>query len=163
MTTTGWQHSHQRAQQAQQKMLRIRARPSAHKKINKPGTPTPSGGSPTQRLGKYYEQRAAQFLRRQGYQILHQQRHYRYGEIDLIAWSEPYLVLVEVRHRKHTSHGGARGSIGHRKKQRLQRAARRAYQEYQKVLQRKDFLLRVDVIAFEGQRLHWIPNALSYE
>src|SRR5690625_2720411 len=75
MTTTGWQHSHQRAQQAQQKMLRIRARPSAHKKINKPGTPTPSGGSPTQRLGKYYEQRAAQFLRRQGYQILHQQRH----------------------------------------------------------------------------------------
>ncbi|HLR83176.1 MAG TPA: YraN family protein [Paenalcaligenes sp.] len=163
-----WQRSHQRARHAQRKLLqktrktdstRPTTAPVATTAINTPS----SKGSPTQRLGQHFEQQAAQFLRQQGYQILAQQLRYPYGEIDLVAWSDPYLVLVEVRHRARTDYGGALGSISTQKKQRLRRAALHTYQEYQKAMRRRDLLLRLDVIAFEGQQLHWLPNAITYE
>lgn len=158
--SVGWQYSYCYAHHAQQQLLR---RPSFRSRSPLSPAHTPGAGSPTQQLGKYYEQRAAQLLRQRGYQILHHQRLYRHAEIDLIAWLDPYLVLVEVRYRKHNRYGGALGSINHRKKHRLYRAARYAYQEYQKLLPHKDFLLRLDIIAFEGQQVHWIPNAITYE
>lgn len=167
-TSNSWQRSHQRARRAQQKLLQKARKTVWARPITTPSTITaaknsPSKGSPTQRLGQHFEEQAAQFLRQQGYQILAQQLRYSYGEIDLVAWSDPYLILVEVRHRSRTYYGGALGSISTQKKQRLRRAALHTYQEYQKAMRRRDLLLRFDVIAFEGQQLHWLPNAIIYE
>ncbi|HLR29404.1 MAG TPA: YraN family protein [Paenalcaligenes sp.] len=167
-TSVSWQRSHQRARHAQEKLLQKArktswARPATAIAAATAIKNTQSKGSPTQRLGQHFEEQAAQFLRQQGYQILAQQLRYPYGEIDLVAWSDPYLVLVEVRHRARTDYGGALGSISTQKKQRLRRAALHTYQEYQKAMQRRDLLLRMDVIAFEGQQLHWLPNAIIYE
>ncbi|HLS17119.1 MAG TPA: YraN family protein [Paenalcaligenes sp.] len=164
-TDYGWRYSHLRAQQAQIKQLQS-LRKRQRQPLARVNTRAPADapkGSPTQRVGQHFEQRAAQFLRRQGYQILTQQLRYPYGEIDLVAWADPYLVLVEVRHRACAHYGGALSSINGQKRQRLRRAALHTYQAYQKALRRRDLLLRLDVIAFEGQRLHWLPNAISYE
>src|SRR5690625_6400798 len=89
-TDYGWRYSHLRAQQAQIKQLQS-LRKRQRQPLARVNTRAPADapkGSPTQRVGQHFEQRAAQFLRRQGYQILTQQLRYPYGEIDLVAWAE---------------------------------------------------------------------------
>src|SRR5690625_710602 len=122
----------------------------------------PVKGSPTQQIGYYYEKQAALFLQYQGYLILDSQLHYPYGEIDLVAWKKPYLVCVEVRYRASQRYGGALYSISPSKQQRLKRAALHTYQAYQQKWPKRDFFLRLDVIAFEAQQLQWVANAISY-
>lgn len=50
----------------------------------------------TGRMGEAY---AARCLERAGYRILAQNYHSRFGEIDIIAESGPYIVFVEVKTR----------------------------------------------------------------
>ncbi len=47
-------------------------------------------------LGAWGEEKAARFLMDQGYHIIQRNYHSRYGEIDLIAEDEEYLIFVEV-------------------------------------------------------------------
>ena len=54
----------------------------------------------THSLGNGYEQKAAEFLRREGYEILERNFRCRQGEIDLIAREGVYLVFVEVKYRR---------------------------------------------------------------
>ena len=46
--------------------------------------------------GQQGEQMAAQFLLRQGYRIAQQNYRCREGEIDIIAWDGPTLVLCQT-------------------------------------------------------------------
>ena len=50
--------------------------------------------------GKQYEDRACIFLRENGWKIIHQNYHSRYGEIDIIAVKERELAFVEVKGRE---------------------------------------------------------------
>lgn len=50
-------------------------------------------------LGKLGEELATDFLREKGYQILHRNVPFRYGEIDIIARDGDEIVFVEVRTR----------------------------------------------------------------
>ena len=50
-------------------------------------------------LGKYGENAAAEFLKRQGYEIVERNWHCRSGEIDLIARENDSWVFVEVKTR----------------------------------------------------------------
>ncbi len=45
------------------------------------------------RIGSWYEQKAAEYLKAQGYQILEKNFRCQSGEIDLIAKENEYLVL----------------------------------------------------------------------
>src|SRR5215471_19072645 len=45
--------------------------------------------------GQQGEQMAVQFLQRQGYRILHQNYRCRGGEVGIVAWDGPTLVLIE--------------------------------------------------------------------
>jgi len=99
-----------------------------------------------QQLGKDAEQRAEQFLRRQGLQSVSRNYHCRRGEIDLIMRDGHELVFVEVRQRSSNSHGGAAASVDSRKQARLIRAA----EHYLSTL-RTEPVCRFDVIAFEGK------------
>jgi len=119
-------------------------------------------GSPSQRKGLHYEDYAVTLLRQHGHRIVARQLRYPYGEIDILSWQAPYLVVVEVRYRAYKQYGGAHHSIGRGKKERLRRAGLSAYQQYQRSTGRRDFFLRFDVILFEAQLVHWIPNAFYF-
>ncbi len=56
-----------------------------------------------QRLGVFGEETAAAEYRRLGYDILEANYHSRFGELDLIACSDKYIVFVEVRTRDATA------------------------------------------------------------
>lgn len=60
-----------------------------------------AGGLESYRKGHEGEQRAAKHLMEQGYQILSQNWKTRTGEVDIIAFKEPYLVFVEVKTLPH--------------------------------------------------------------
>jgi putative endonuclease len=76
-----------------------------------------------QRLGKYGEDSAAQFLANRGYQII--ERNYRcpLGEIDIIARDGKWLVFVEVKTRSGGGYGHPFESITKEKLGRMRRLA----------------------------------------
>lgn len=49
--------------------------------------------------GRVGEDLACQYLSGQGYEILHRNFHTRYGEIDIIAKKDGFLVFAEVKTR----------------------------------------------------------------
>ena len=77
-----------------------------------------SGG--TGRLGEDY---TAQWLISRGYRITAKNFHSRYGEIDIIAEDEKYIVFVEVKTRSGRTAGEAREAVTPAKQGRLRRAA----------------------------------------
>ncbi|WP_395701617.1 YraN family protein [Aquabacterium sp.] len=128
----------------------------------------PQQARPTARqvTGNQAEQRALDHLQRQGLRLV--ERNYRLAggpfargaEIDLIL-REPdgTLVFVEVRARAGGAHGpggGAAASVTTPKQRRIVRAARH-------------YLLRLpqlppcrfDVVAIEGEQLHWLRAAFD--
>lgn len=74
--------------------------------------------------GSRYEDEAAAFLLRQGYEILERNFYCRRGEIDLIAREGHYLVFVEVKYRRTTDSGDPAEAVDTRKKHRMIQAAR---------------------------------------
>lgn len=59
----------------------------------------------SRRRGTQYEEVAAEYLKKQGFQILEQNFSSRFGEIDIIAREGRYLVFAEVKYRA-TDRGG---------------------------------------------------------
>lgn len=58
-------------------------------------------------LGKWGEEKAAEYLRKKRYQIIAANYHTRFGEIDLIATKKDTIVFVEVKLRKSDLYGTA--------------------------------------------------------
>lgn len=118
--------------------------------------------SASQQQGSIYEQKAVQYLQQQGLEILEQNLLGPMGEIDIVARSAHCLVFVEVRYRKNKHFGGALHSIEYRKQQRI---IRTAHYFLSQLINYYCFdhtpFYRFDVIAFEGQSIHWIQNAFS--
>ena len=50
--------------------------------------------------GLHGESLAAEFLTRRGYRVIDRNYHSRYGEVDIIALSDAYIVFVEVKVRQ---------------------------------------------------------------
>ena len=74
-------------------------------------------------LGPWGEALAADYLRKQGYQIVGANYRCRFGEIDLSAQKGRYLVLVEVKLRAGSGFAEAREYVDYRKQERLRSAA----------------------------------------
>ncbi|MBH1942410.1 YraN family protein [Mobilitalea sibirica] len=74
-------------------------------------------------VGTQYEYRAADFLRKHGYEIIHRNFRCRIGEIDLIAKSEGYLCFIEVKYRSNTYHGFPAEAVNIRKIMKIHRTA----------------------------------------
>jgi putative endonuclease len=87
--------------------------------------PTDDAISPASTVakGKSAEDRAEEFLRRRGYEIVERNARSDLGEIDLIALEGGDLVFVEVRSRADDSTGGAEETVGPTKQSRVVRAA----------------------------------------
>lgn len=74
-------------------------------------------------LGTWGEALAATYLRDKGYKIVSRNYRSRYGEIDLIAQNEEYLVFVEVKLRKSADFAAAAEYVDDRKQHRIRTTA----------------------------------------
>lgn len=113
------------------------------------------GEAATER-GRRAEERAAEFLRSLGYQILARNYRWRGGEIDLIAREGNCLVFVEVKARSSRTYGLPEEAITPGKRQRLLRTARRYLQQHP-----TELLVRFDVVALSGGEARLYRNAFS--
>ena len=117
-------------------------------------------GASTRQAGAAAEDRALQHLQAAGLRLL--ERNYRTpgrggGEIDLVMQAtDGTVVFVEVRQRAGAHHGGAAGSIGAAKQRRIVLAARHYLLRW-----RAPPPCRFDVVAIEGEALHWLPAAFE--
>ena len=80
-------------------------------------------GQDNRLLGRWGEDRAADYLRRRGFTIRAANWRCRFGEIDLIADDGAYLCFVEVKLRKSAAFGTAGAFVDGRKQDRLRTAA----------------------------------------
>src|SRR5690625_6372889 len=71
------------------------------------------------------EEVALRHLESLGYRVEGQNVSYPGGEIDMLMWDGPELVMIEVRQRRGSAYGSAAESIDRRKLQRIHVAARR--------------------------------------
>jgi len=113
-----------------------------------------------QSLGKEAEQRACRYLQAQGLQLLEQNYHSRFGEIDLIMQDKDHIVFVEVRLRSRQDYGSALESVNKTKIRKVIKTATH-------FLQGKNWLHQVnsrfDIVAIQYQacdmQFNWIKNA----
>ena len=122
----------------------------------------------TRQTGNVYEQMAADYLEKQGMRILERNfRRGRNGEIDIIGRDGKYLVFVEVKYRSGDEKGNAAEAVTTAKQRTICRVA-----DYYRYLHHyvyryhnhigTDEPVRYDVVAIQGEALHWIPNAFPH-
>jgi putative endonuclease len=112
--------------------------------------------TPAQQSGDRGEDRAAQFLERQGLAIVARNYRTRHGEIDLVAREGEVLVFVEVRVRADARYGSAAESIGWAKQRRICAAAR-----FYLARLRSQPRCRFDVVALDGDEPQWLRGAFE--
>jgi putative endonuclease len=113
-------------------------------------------------LGREGEDRAAQFLKKQGYKILERNYSTPQGEIDLIALHRGEVVFVEVKTRTNDAYGAPELAVNPRKQQRMVKAAL-GYIKYKKLHQ---VPCRFDVVAISAateQSIDLIKNAFEMD
>jgi putative endonuclease len=118
----------------------------------------PARRTAKQRAGDAAERLAAQYLERQGLDIVGRNYRCKGGEIDLVARDGATLVFVEVRLRTSAAFGGAAASVDAHKQRRILQAARRY------LAGRTDVPCRCDVVVLDRldpARVEWIRDAFS--
>ena len=113
---------------------------------------------PRQAKGAAAEQRAADYLQKQGLTLVERNFRVRGGEIDLICRDGRTTVFVEVRLRSRGDFGGAAASITSTKQARLILAARHWLQRH------GETPCRFDCVLFDGPdqpELQWLRDAFS--
>ena len=104
---------------------------------------------------------AADYLERQGLEVIARNLRCKGGEIDLVCRDGRVLAVVEVRQRCRTDYGGALSSVSASKQRKIIRATRfllRAFPRW------RAYPLRFDVIAVQGPPsgacgLEWVKDA----
>ena len=103
---------------------------------------------------------AAEFLQRQGLELLVTNYRYRTGEIDLIMIDDQTLVFVEVKQRRDSQFGRPEESVGMAKQAKLRRTAASYLQRHDRS---QSWPCRFDLVAITGSPhapvCRWIQNA----
>lgn len=111
------------------------------------------------RLGTVYEKRVAEYLRQQGYRILEQNFRCRFGEIDVVAKKDGYIVFVEVKYRSSDRFGTPMAAVDFKKQRRISNTA--SYYLYSHHWP-TNTPCRFDVAAASDQSIQIIENAFPY-
>jgi len=108
--------------------------------------------------GKTGEDKAVEFLTKHGYQIL--EKNWRSGkyEIDIVASTKDYLIIVEVKTRRSTQMGEPEVAVD-KTKQRNMIYAANAYIRQKQVTKETRFDIISIVINGNDTQLHHIPDA----
>lgn len=77
-----------------------------------------------QKIGKLGEQKAQNYLKRRGYQILECNYHTRGGELDIIAKEGDCVVFIEVKTRTNSEYGTPAEAVSVYKQQHMLSAAK---------------------------------------
>lgn len=118
---------------------------------------------PRRRVGNAGERLAADYLTKQGYDIVDRNVRRREGEIDLVAIDEGTLVFVEVKLRRSGRAGAAIQQISPAKHARLRELAEAYAADHPDL----PSALRIDVVAIdltvsgEVGKLHHIRSAIE--
>ena len=123
-----------------------------------------------QKLGRWGEQRAGEYLTSLGYSILANNVRTPYGEIDLIAChgslpgnlgedQTPLIVFVEVKTRSSKAFGAPEVAITPQKQAHMLDLARAYLQAHPEI--EGDW--RIDVIAIQGSRSTLDPQIVHFE
>jgi putative endonuclease len=114
-------------------------------------------------IGTQGEEIAAQFLMERGYQIVSRNFHCRFGEVDIIARKNEYLVFVEVKLRKNTEYGAPREYVTFTKQKKIKTTA-----AYYLTFHQENTMVRFDVIEIiapngtdYGFTVHHLENAFQ--
>lgn len=112
-------------------------------------------------LGRWGEEEAARYLRRQGMKILERNLRTPVGEIDLVARHGKVLIFAEVKTRRGTSCGVPQEAVGAAKQRQIIRAA----QWYLGEGKGRGLQPRFDVLAVrplgDGAQVEHIPDAFG--
>lgn len=76
-----------------------------------------------QKFGKFGEDLAVRFLKKQGYRILQQNFRCRFGEIDIIAKDRDVLVFIEVKSRRTDAFGHPKTAVTRAKQEKISKTA----------------------------------------
>lgn len=109
-------------------------------------------------VGADYEKRAADYLKKQGCEILEQNFRNRFGEIDMIVRHKGAVCFVEVKYRKDNRCGHPAESVTWKKQRTITKVARyylltHGYGEWANC--------RFDVISICGEEIIWYRNAFE--
>ncbi|HXD10067.1 MAG TPA: YraN family protein [Anaerolineales bacterium] len=112
-----------------------------------------------QRIGKWGESTAAEYLTQHGYEIMERNIRTPYGEIDIIARQGDITIFVEVKTRTSNKMGLPEESITARKREHMLSAA-----DYYAAEHEIDHW-QIDVLAIEGKpgatpKITYFENAL---
>ena len=77
-----------------------------------------------QKFGKYGEEFATEYLKKNKYKILERNYKNRYGEIDIIASKNKVTVFVEVKTRFSSSYGSPYEAVDFYKRRRITNSAK---------------------------------------
>ena len=105
-------------------------------------------GESTRLLGRWGEALVAEYLRRRGFRLLAAGWQCRYGEIDLIAEDEQYILFTEVKLRKSAAFAPALAFVDRRKQARLRTTAELYLQQHPSPLQPRFDV--VEILAPQG-------------
>lgn len=109
-------------------------------------------------IGFNYEKIAGEYLEKQGYEIIEYNFYSRYGEIDIIAKHEGYLVFVEVKYRKDNASGHPLESVSLSKQKSICKCA----MYYMKKNDLQDVSVRFDVVGILGDKIQVVQNAFDF-
>ena len=96
-------------------------------------------------IGKFGEDLAVSYLKKQGYKIIERNFRIRGGEIDIIALDSDTLVYIEVKTRSSHQFGLPEESVGYHKLRFLERASK----FYRANRRNLPGLERIDVLAVD--------------
>ena len=106
--------------------------------------------------GREAENRAAEYLKQQGLQLLCQNFRCRRGEIDLVMQDQDELVFVEVKYRS-KSHFGEAAEYFHAAKRKKFEAAVQ-YFLHERGLNPLMVPHRIDLLAIDQENIQWLKH-----
>lgn len=112
------------------------------------------------KVGKAYEERAEEYLKKQDFIILEKNFRVRQGEIDLIGYHKGALVFVEVKYRKDKRKGLPEEAVTIAKQRQISRVA-----EFYLMCHPlpENLSCRYDVVAICGEEITWYQNAFMHQ
>lgn len=113
----------------------------------------------TRKIGTVQEQRVAGWLKQHGYDIVEHNFSCHFGEIDLIARKDGYLIFVEVKYRSNLGYGSPCEAVDHRKQKRISNAAAFYLRRYGYPM---DQPCRFDVAQVSADAVELMENAFAY-
>lgn len=117
-------------------------------------------------LGDFGENLTVKYLKKNGYKIVSQNYHSRYGEIDIIAVKNDILAFVEVKARAQNSLFKPREAVDYYKQNKIIKTAQLFMMAYNSNIQPRFDVAEIVVIKTEKDKykvleFEYIENAFS--